>query len=122
LLRSASADRVERSAGRYLGAILAALPGVTPMPRMVLSGVASEIVVQRTALAAIARGYAVFVAVDACGGVSARTEDVVVAGVILGAWIQMAEITLSSNDPEGTLRAGQAALIALVFGFKSEPS
>jgi nicotinamidase-related amidase len=83
--------------GAYLGAILAALPGVAPMPRMVtsafedeatanaiaalgrktlmLSGVASEIVVQRTALDGIARGYTVFVAVDACGGVSPRTED-----------------------------------------------
>ncbi len=42
---------------------------------LVLSGVASEIVVQRTALDALASGYAVYVAVDACGGVSARTED-----------------------------------------------
>ena len=42
---------------------------------LILSGVASEIVVQRTALAALAEGYAVFVAVDACGGVDPRTED-----------------------------------------------
>lgn len=42
---------------------------------LILSGVASEIVVQRTALDAIAAGYAVFVAVDACGGVDARTEE-----------------------------------------------
>jgi nicotinamidase-related amidase len=41
----------------------------------VLAGVASEIVVQRTALDALAAGYAVQVAVDACGGVDARTED-----------------------------------------------
>jgi nicotinamidase-related amidase len=42
---------------------------------LVLAGVASEIVVQRTALDAIAAGYTVHVAVDACGGVSTRTED-----------------------------------------------
>jgi nicotinamidase-related amidase len=42
---------------------------------LVLAGVASEIVVQRTALDAIAAGYTVHVAVDACGGISARTED-----------------------------------------------
>lgn len=42
---------------------------------LVLAGVASEIVVQRTALDAIAAGYGVQVAVDACGGVDARTED-----------------------------------------------
>ena len=42
---------------------------------LILSGVASEIVVQRTALDALAAGYQVLVAVDACGGVDARTED-----------------------------------------------
>ncbi len=42
---------------------------------LLLSGVASEIVVQRTALDAIAAGYDVLVAVDACGGIDARTED-----------------------------------------------
>jgi nicotinamidase-related amidase len=42
---------------------------------LILAGVASEIVVQRTALDARAAGYEVFVAVDACGGVSARTEE-----------------------------------------------
>jgi nicotinamidase-related amidase len=42
---------------------------------LILAGVASEIVVQRTALDAIAAGYAVQIAVDACGGVNARTED-----------------------------------------------
>ena len=42
---------------------------------LVLAGVASEIVVQRTALDALTAGYAVQVAVDACGGVDARTEE-----------------------------------------------
>jgi hypothetical protein len=42
---------------------------------LILAGVASEIVVQRTALDAIAAGYQVQIAVDACGGVNARTED-----------------------------------------------
>lgn len=42
---------------------------------LILAGVASEIVVQRTALDALAAGYEVQVAVDACGGVDARTED-----------------------------------------------
>ena len=43
-------------------------------PMLILAGVASEIVVQRTALDALAAGYAVQVAVDASGGVDARTE------------------------------------------------
>lgn len=42
---------------------------------LVLSGVASEIVVQRTALDALAAGFAVMIAVDACGGVDSRTEQ-----------------------------------------------
>jgi nicotinamidase-related amidase len=42
---------------------------------LILSGVASEIVVQRTALDALEAGFTVHVAVDACGGVDARTED-----------------------------------------------
>ena len=42
---------------------------------LVLSGVASEIVVQRTALDALAAGYQVQVAVDECGGVDTRTEE-----------------------------------------------
>lgn len=42
---------------------------------LILAGVASEIVVQRTALDALAAGYEVQVAVDACGGIDGRTED-----------------------------------------------
>jgi nicotinamidase-related amidase len=82
--------------GAFLAGVLAPLSGVAPRPRvttsafadaglvdalaasgrrvLVLAGVASEIVVQRTALDALAAGYDVQVAVDACGGVDARTE------------------------------------------------
>jgi isochorismate hydrolase len=42
---------------------------------LILAGVASEIVVQRTALDALEAGYQVHIAVDASGGVTARTED-----------------------------------------------
>lgn len=42
---------------------------------LILTGVASEIVVQRTALDALAAGYQVQVAVDASGGIDPRTED-----------------------------------------------
>ena len=83
--------------GAYLAAVSAVLPAATPRMRtqtsafadqslaaalaatgrrvLILSGVASEIVVQRTALDAVAAGYVPLVAVDACGGVDARTED-----------------------------------------------
>jgi nicotinamidase-related amidase len=83
--------------GAFLSEVIDAVPGLEPRPRtfttafadeglaaavaasgrrtLVLAGVASEIVVQRTALDAIAAGYTVHVAVDACGGIGARTED-----------------------------------------------
>jgi hypothetical protein len=41
---------------------------------LLLAGVASEIVVLRTALDAIAAGYDVHILIDACGGFSERTE------------------------------------------------
>jgi nicotinamidase-related amidase len=40
-----------------------------------LAGVASEIVLQCTALDALTAGYEVQIAVDACGGIDARTEE-----------------------------------------------
>ncbi|MFI6597586.1 isochorismatase family protein [Nonomuraea sp. NPDC050536] len=43
-------------------------------PVIALAGVTSEIVVLRTAIDALAAGYAVHVLVDACGGLSDRTE------------------------------------------------
>jgi nicotinamidase-related amidase len=42
---------------------------------LVISGVATEVAVQLPALTAAAEGYDVHVIVDACGGVSQRTEE-----------------------------------------------
>jgi len=83
--------------GAFLSSVTLALPGAAPRMRtqtsafadpdlaaalkasgrtaLILAGVASEIVVQRTALDALVAGYAAFIAVDACGGVDPRTED-----------------------------------------------
>lgn len=85
------------SGGAYFPEVLAAFPGATPSNRtatsafadpalpeflaasgrkmLILAGVASEIVVQRTALDGLAAGYAVNVLVDVCGGTNARTEE-----------------------------------------------
>ena len=41
---------------------------------LLIAGVATEIAVQLPSLAAAAEGYEVHVVVDACGGLSARTE------------------------------------------------
>jgi len=42
---------------------------------LLVAGVATEIIVQHTALSGVARGLHVEVVVDACSGISARTED-----------------------------------------------
>jgi len=42
---------------------------------LLVSGVATEIIVQHSALSAAALGYEVQVVIDACGGISQRTED-----------------------------------------------
>jgi len=42
---------------------------------LLVSGVATEIIVQHSALSGAAKGFNVQVVVDACGGISPRTED-----------------------------------------------
>jgi len=42
---------------------------------LLIAGVATEIIVQHSALSALAQGFAVQIIIDACGGLSPRTED-----------------------------------------------
>src|SRR5262249_29547618 len=42
---------------------------------LLVAGVATEIIVQHSSLSATAHGFEVQVVIDACGGLSARTED-----------------------------------------------
>lgn len=55
---------------------------------LLIAGVATEIIVQHSALSGLAEGYHVQVVIDACGGLSPRTEDaalrrLVQAGVVI---------------------------------------
>jgi Isochorismatase family len=65
--------RTETSA--FADASLVAAVRASGRKVLFLSGVASEIVVQRTALDALGAGYEVLAVVDACGGVDTRTEE-----------------------------------------------
>ena len=56
------------------GATRDAIAG-TRRPILLISGVATEIIVQHTALSAVASGLQAQVVVDACGGLSQRTEN-----------------------------------------------
>ena len=69
------AQRMRTQTSAFADAGLVEALMATGRKAIILSGVASEIVVQRTALDALAAGYTAFVAVDACGGVDPRTED-----------------------------------------------
>jgi len=98
------------SPAKLMSEIEAALGSVKPMPRsttdlfdnvairaaieatgrktLLISGVATEVAVQRPSLSAVRNGYAVHVVLDACGGISARSEQaslhrLVQAGVVL---------------------------------------
>jgi nicotinamidase-related amidase len=70
-----SAPRMRTRTSAFADASIVADLHASGRKALLLSGVASEIVVQRTALDAIGAGYDAFVVVDACGGIDARTED-----------------------------------------------
>jgi nicotinamidase-related amidase len=105
--------------GEYLSDVLAPLPGLSPRPRtqttafadaglvealtasgrsiLVLSGVASEIVVQRTALDALAAGFGVQVAVDACGGIDARSEEAAWRRIVQAGGVTTSAVTFGAE-------------------------
>jgi hypothetical protein len=119
--------------GAFMDAVLGALPGVEPRMRsqttafadqglveafkasgrkvLILSGVASEIVVQRTALDALAAGFEVQVLVDACGGVDARTEDAAWRRISMSGAITSSVVTFAAElTGDFTTAKGQATL------------
>jgi len=49
---------------------------------LLVAGVATEVIVQHSALSAAAQGFAVHVVIDACGGLSPRTEDAALSRLI----------------------------------------
>jgi hypothetical protein len=105
--------------GAFSSAVTSVLPGNAPRMRtqtsafadaglvealkasgrkaLILSGVASEIVVQRTALDALAAGYTAFVAVDACGGVDPRTEDAAFRRIVATGGATTSAITFAAE-------------------------
>jgi nicotinamidase-related amidase len=81
---------------------------------LILAGVASEIVVQRTALDALAAGYASFVAVDACGGIDPRTEDAAWRRIVAAGGATTSAITFAAETAgDFTTDTGRASLAIL---------
>ncbi len=78
---------------------------------LILCGVASEIVVQRTALDALVAGYDVAALVDACGGVDARTEDAAWRRITAAGGATSSVATFAAElAGDFTSEAGQATL------------
>ena len=82
---------------------------------VLLSGVATELAVQLAALTATDMGYRVFVVLDACGGVSARTEEAALLRMAKAGVTTVSVLTLA-GEMAGDLREslGQQA-IGIVF-------
>jgi nicotinamidase-related amidase len=74
---------------------------------LIVAGVATEIIVQHSALSGAARGLNVQVAIDACGGLSPRTEDaalrrLVQAGVAPTSIASLAgQLAVDFSQPKG---------------------
>jgi nicotinamidase-related amidase len=87
----------------------------TARKTLLIAGVATEVVVQRASLRAVRTGYTVQVVLDACGGVSARSEQasvhrLVQAGVVLTSIPSLAgELAADFSQPKA-----QAALAILM--------
>jgi hypothetical protein len=79
---------------------------------LLVSGVATEVVVQHSALSALARGFQVQVVADACGGISQRTEDAALrrltqAGVIITSVPSVAgQLAGNFTQPKGAQAMG----------------
>jgi nicotinamidase-related amidase len=56
----------------------------TARKTVLIAGVATEIIVQHSALSGVAQGFHVQVVADACGGLSARTEDAALRRLVHG--------------------------------------
>jgi nicotinamidase-related amidase len=79
---------------------------------LIIAGVATEIIVQHSALSAAARGLNVQVVIDACGGLSTRTEDAALrrfmqAGVVVTSVASIAgQLAGDFTQPKGGQAVG----------------
>ena len=77
-------------------------------PTLILAGFATEVVVLHAALHALGAGYGVIVAVDACGGMSERTESAALAQIRDGGGIVSSVVSIATAlSPDFTKLEGQ---------------
>lgn len=77
-------------------------------PTLILAGVTSEVVVLHAALRALQEGYGVIVAVDACGGLSERTESAAFAQIRDSGGVISSVVSIATAlSPDFTKTEGQ---------------
>lgn len=82
---------------------------------LVLAGVASEIVVLRTALDALDAGFDVQIAIDACGGFSDRTEAAAWNRATTHGAVMTSVVTLAAELAGDFTTASGAKTLALIY-------
>lgn len=86
---------------------------------LVIAGVATEVVVSLAALAAVAEGYTAYVALDACGGLSERSERAAIERMIQ-AGVRMTSLAALVGELAGTFDETQTQQgIGVLFGLAS---
>ena len=95
-------------------AIVAAVEA-TGRKTLLISGVSSEVAVQLPALTAADMGYRVFVVVDACGGMSERTEQAAIQR-ISKAGVAIVSVMTLAGELAGDFRTAEAqAAIGVLY-------
>ncbi len=82
---------------------------------LILSGVATEIAIQLLALSATANGYKVYVVTDACGGLSARSEDAALRRLTAAGVVTTSVVALAGELAGDFSQAKGGEAISTVF-------
>jgi nicotinamidase-related amidase len=96
------------------GAIAQAIEA-TGRKTLLISGVATELAVQLPALTGVDLGYRTFIVVDACGGVSARTEEAAIHRVLHNGGNTVSVMTLAGELAGDFSKPQAQAAIGILF-------
>ena len=106
-----AAQYLRLSASPFLDEATRAAIAATGRQHLVIVGFATEAVVMHGVLDAIAAGYRVYVPVDACGGMSCRTEDAAFRQIEAAGGVTTSVVTLvTAMVPDVSTDLGRQAL------------
>lgn len=99
-LRATASPFVEKATREHLASL--------QRPTIVVAGFATEVVVLHAALQALQEGYGVIVAVDACGGMSERTESAALSQIRESGGVISSVVSVATAlNPDFTQPQGQ---------------